>query len=42
MLKKQEYHYFRNPALHEKKMAGYRKFLETEKIIFSRNFNFVA
>jgi transposase len=28
MMKKEEYHYFRNPALHEKKMAEYRKFLQ--------------
>jgi len=31
MLKKGEYHYFRNPMLHEKKMAEYRRFLEKEK-----------
>ena len=42
MLKKQEYHYFYNPALHEKKMAEYRKFLETENIIFSKIFKFAA
>ena len=34
MLKKQEYHYFYNPALHEKKMSAYRRFLEKENIIF--------
>jgi len=33
MLKKQEYHYFYNPVLHEKKMSEYRKFLEKENII---------
>ena len=42
MLKKQEYHYFCNPVLHEKKMAEYRRFLETENIIFSKNFKFAA
>jgi len=42
MLKKQEYHYFYNPALHEKKMAEYRRFLETEKIIFSQNIKIAA
>jgi len=34
MLKKGENHYFRNPLLHEKKLAEYKKFLEHEKIIF--------
>jgi len=42
MLKKQEYHYFCNSVLHEKKMAEYRKFLETENIIFSNNYKFAA
>jgi len=28
--------------LHEKKMAEYIKFLETENIIFSKNFKFAA
>ena len=37
MLKKQEYHYFRNPVLHEKKMAEYRNFLQKEKLTFSQN-----
>ena len=36
MLKKQEYHYFHNPLLHEKKMAEYRKFLGIEKINHSQ------
>jgi len=36
MLKKHEYHYFRNPVLHEKKMAEYKKFLKGENIIFSQ------
>jgi transposase len=31
MLKKGEYHYFRNEVLHEKKLAEYRKFLDKEK-----------
>jgi transposase len=35
MLKKEEYHYFRNPVLHEKKMAEYRKFLQKEKGIIN-------
>ena len=34
MLKKGEYHYFRNPLLHEKKLAEYRKFLQKENVIF--------
>jgi len=34
MLKKQEYHYFYNPVLHEKKMSEYSKFLLKENIIF--------
>jgi hypothetical protein len=34
MLKKEEYHYFRNSILHENKMAEYRKFLRKEKLIF--------
>jgi len=42
MLKKQEYHYFCNPVLHEKKMAEYRKFLKTENIIFSKIFKYAA
>jgi len=36
MLKKHEYHYFRNPVLHEKKMAEYKKFLQGENIVFSQ------
>jgi hypothetical protein len=35
MLKKEEYHYYRNPALHEKKMAEYRKYLDKGKTEFS-------
>jgi transposase len=35
MLKKGEYHYYRNPALHEKKMPEYRKYLDKEKALFS-------
>jgi transposase len=42
MLKKQEYHYCRNPVLHEKKMAEYKKFLKANNIIFSQNFQFAA
>ena len=34
MLKKQEYHYFCNPVLHNKKLSEYRKFLGKENIIF--------
>jgi hypothetical protein len=37
MLKKKENHYFRNPALHEKKMAKYRKYLNENKIAFGGN-----
>jgi len=37
MLKKQEYHHFYNPVLHEKKMSEYRQLLGKEKII-SQNF----
>jgi transposase len=32
MLKKDEYHYFRNPVLHEKKITEYKRFLEKDKI----------
>jgi len=32
MLKKQEYHYCRNPVLHEKKMVEYKKFLKEKNI----------
>jgi hypothetical protein len=42
MLKKGEYHYFRNPALHEKKMAAYFKFLENNNIFLSENLNVSA
>jgi len=38
MLKKEEYHYFRNPVLHEKKMAEYIKFLEKENSIVHQEF----
>jgi hypothetical protein len=31
MLKKGEYHYGRDPANHESKMAAYRRFLEGQK-----------
>jgi hypothetical protein len=31
MLKKGEYHYGRDPVNHEKKMAGYRRFLDRQK-----------
>jgi transposase len=37
MLKKEEYHYFRNPVLHQKKMDEYYKFLRKEKIVFYQN-----
>ena len=37
MMKKKEYHYFRNPTLHEKKLSEYRRFLEKENIIFHDN-----
>jgi len=36
MLKKEEYHYFRNPLLHEKKMTDYRKLLEKQKNNFHK------
>ena len=37
MMKKQEYHYFRNQILHEKKLVEYRRFLEKENLIFIKN-----
>ena len=37
MLKKQEYHYFYNPILHEKKMIEYKYFLKNENITFPQN-----
>jgi transposase len=42
MLKKGEYHYFRNPRLHEKKMAEYQKFLQKRGIIFEENLQIPA
>ena len=42
MLKKEEYHHFRNPVLHEKKMAEYIKFLEKEHCIIPKEFICVA
>ena len=42
MLKKQEYHYFCNTVLHEKKMTEYKRFLKSESIIFSENFQIAA
>jgi len=42
MLKKEEYHYFRNPVLHGKKMAEYRKFLEKEHCIIPQEFILAA
>jgi transposase len=36
MLKKEEFHYFRNPVLHEKKMEEYNKFLQKEKVFFEK------
>jgi len=42
MLKKKEYHYFRNSVLHEKKMSEYIKFLNKEKIIISQKMQIVA
>jgi hypothetical protein len=35
MLKKEEYHYFRNPVLHDKKINEYLKFLQKEKVVFN-------
>jgi transposase len=35
MMKKDEFHYFMNPVLHEKKMLEYKKFLQKENILFS-------
>jgi Mn-containing catalase len=40
--KKGEYHYFRNPRLHEKKMAEYQKFLEKRGINFEENLKLSA
>jgi hypothetical protein len=37
MLKKEEYHWYRNEHLHEKKMSEYRKFLEKEGIHLPEN-----
>jgi hypothetical protein len=37
MLKKGEYHWYRNVRLHEKKMSEYRKFLEKEGIPLPEN-----
>lgn len=42
MLKKQEYHYFRNEVLHKQKMEEYKKFLEKENIIFPKDFKISA
>ena len=42
MLKKQEYHYFCNPVLHEKKLTEYKRFLKGENFIFSENFQISA
>jgi len=42
MLKKEEYHYFRNPVLHGKKMAEYVKFLEKEHCVFPQEFILAA
>ena len=42
MLKKQEYHYFCNPVLHEKKLTEYKRFLKSENFIFSGNFQISA
>ena len=42
MLKQEEYHHFWNPVLHEKKLTEYRKFLEREKIIFSKDLQITA
>ena len=37
MLKKGEYHYFRNPVLHEKKLLEYSRFLKKEMVFFNEN-----
>jgi transposase len=42
MLKKEEYHYFRNPVLHEKKMSEYIKFLKKKNIVFPQEFPVAA
>jgi transposase len=42
ILKKEEYHYFRNPLLHEKKMAEYYRFLQKGKDIFTDKLQKVA
>jgi len=42
MLKKQEYHYFYNPVLHEKKMIEYKRFLKGKNINFPENFQIAA
>jgi len=38
MLKKQEYHYFHSPLLHDKKMSEYNKFLGLKDIAFKQNY----
>ena len=42
MLKKDECHYFRNAVLHEKKIDEYKKFLESENVIYSQDFQITA
>lgn len=42
MLKKGEYHWYKNPRLHEKKMSEYRKFLEKQGITIQENLQFSA
>jgi hypothetical protein len=37
MLKKEEYHWYYNPHLHEKKMNEYRRLLEKKGIKFLEN-----
>ena len=42
MLKKEEYHYFRDPENHQKKMNDYIKVLKKNGIAFSDNFDIAA
>jgi transposase len=42
MLKKEEYHYFRNPKLHEKKLLEYKKFLKKKKVVIEETLQLSA
>jgi hypothetical protein len=42
MLKKEEYHWYYNSQLHEKKMSDYRRLLEKKGIRFLENMQLSA